>query len=110
MIVKALIAKNNFFNIAPLLSECHLVVCDKFQMGRRQGCKSNAHHTFPVLIRFSPTNKKEASAMLTPSISVCLLERLLSGVEPPLDAGSAAIGARTAAWDTWHFRQVLTQL
>jgi hypothetical protein len=28
--------------------------------------RSDANHTFPVSIRFSPASKKEASAMLTP--------------------------------------------
>ena len=36
-------------------------------MGMQDLIRSDAHHTFPVSIRFSPANKKEASAMLTPS-------------------------------------------
>jgi hypothetical protein len=47
--------------------------------------------------------------MLTRSISVCLLERLLSGVEPTLDAGSAAMRSRAAAPDALLDRQNLTQ-
>jgi hypothetical protein len=54
---------------APLSIWLVWLYCRSIEMGLPDPIRSDVHHSFSVLIRFSPANKKEASAMLTPTSS-----------------------------------------